>query len=41
VFAARESDADELAQALWGKMMRSVGGGFFSPPVKPDSTLSH
>ena len=31
VFAARESDAAELAQTLWGKFMRSVGGGFFAP----------
>ncbi len=30
--AVRESDAAELAQALWGKMMRSVGGGFFTFP---------
>jgi len=34
VFASRESDVDELAQDLWGKMMRSVGGGFFNPPVE-------
>jgi hypothetical protein len=26
--AARESDVAELVQALWGKTMRSVGGGF-------------
>src|SRR5262249_36848289 len=32
VLAARESDAADLAQALWGKMMRSVGGGFFTLP---------
>jgi hypothetical protein len=32
VLAARESDAVELAQALWGKMMRSVGGAFFTLP---------
>jgi len=32
VFASRESDAEELAQSLWGKMMRSVGGGFFTLP---------
>ncbi len=32
VFAAHESDAGELAQDLWGKMLRSVGGGFFTPP---------
>ena len=29
VFAARESDAAELAQSLWGKFMRTVGGRFF------------
>ena len=29
VLAARESDFAELSQALWGKLMRSVGGGFF------------
>ena len=23
------SDADELSQALWGKMMRSLGGGIY------------
>ena len=34
VFASRESDVDELAQGLWGKMMRSVGGGFFTPPAE-------
>jgi len=34
VFATRESDADELAQELWSKMMRSVGGGFFTAPEK-------
>ncbi|HTM47486.1 MAG TPA: hypothetical protein VL285_02320 [Bryobacteraceae bacterium] len=27
--AARESDVAELVQALWGKTMRSVGGGFY------------
>jgi hypothetical protein len=32
VFAARESDVPELGQALWGKFMRSVGGGFFTRP---------
>lgn len=31
VFAAKESDAAELAETLWGKFMRSVGGGFFTP----------
>ena len=25
------SDADELSQALWGKMMRSLGGGIYRP----------
>lgn len=34
VFASRESDVEELAQDLWGKMMRSVGGGFFTPPAE-------
>jgi hypothetical protein len=34
VFASRESDVEELAQDLWGKMMRSVGGGFFTAPGK-------
>jgi mono/diheme cytochrome c family protein len=29
VFAAKESDAAELAETLWGKFMRSVGGGFY------------
>jgi len=29
VLAARESDFAELSQALWGKLMRNVGGGFF------------
>ena len=29
VLTAREADFPELAQALWGKLMRSVGGGFF------------
>jgi len=32
VFAVRESDTAELGQALWGKFMRSVGGGFFTRP---------
>lgn len=32
VFPVRETDTEELGQALWGKFMRSVGGGFFSPP---------
>ena len=34
VLASRESDAAELGQALWGKMMRTVGGGFFTLPEK-------
>jgi Copper type II ascorbate-dependent monooxygenase, C-terminal domain. len=34
VLASRESDFAELAQALWGKFMRSVGGGFFTLPEK-------
>jgi hypothetical protein len=29
VLPVREADYPELAQALWGKLMRSVGGGFF------------
>jgi hypothetical protein len=32
VFPVRQSDAAELGQALWGKFMRSVGGGFFTQP---------
>ncbi len=32
--ASRDSDYDELAQYLWGKMMRNVGGGFFTLPEK-------
>jgi hypothetical protein len=32
--AAHESDFAELTQALWGKLMRSVGGGFFTLPEK-------
>ena len=34
VLAVRESDFAELAQSLWGKMMRSAGGGFFTLPTK-------
>jgi hypothetical protein len=34
VVASRESDFAELAQSLWGKLMRSVGGGFFTLPEK-------
>jgi hypothetical protein len=34
VLAVRESDFAELAQSLWGKMMRSAGGGFFTLPEK-------
>jgi mono/diheme cytochrome c family protein len=26
------ADAEELGQALWGKMMRSIGGGIYRPP---------
>ena len=29
VVPVRESDADELGQALWGKMMRTLGGGVY------------
>jgi hypothetical protein len=32
VFASSEYDVEEMVQALWGKMMRSVGGGFFTLP---------
>ena len=32
LFATRDSDADGLAQDLWSKMMRSVGGGFLRLP---------
>jgi len=28
----RESDAEELSQTLWGKMMRQLGGGLYRPP---------
>ena len=34
VLASRESDFAELAQTIWGKFMRSVGGGFFTLPEK-------
>ena len=34
VLATRESDFEELSQYLWGKLMRSVGGGFFTLPAK-------
>ena len=27
-----QDDAEELGQALWGKMMRSLGGGIYRPP---------
>lgn len=29
VVPVRAADADELSQALWGKMMRTLGGGIF------------
>jgi len=32
VIPARTSDAPELGRALWGKIMRSVGGGFYRAP---------
>ena len=32
VTPVEESDADELSQALWGKMMRQLGGGLYRPP---------
>ncbi|HJT88512.1 MAG TPA: hypothetical protein VJ732_11665 [Bryobacteraceae bacterium] len=34
VAPVRESDLQELGQALWGKMMRSLGGGIYRPPEK-------
>jgi mono/diheme cytochrome c family protein len=34
VLATHESDFEELSQYLWGKTMRSVGGGFFTLPEK-------
>jgi hypothetical protein len=33
VVPVRQSDAEELGQALWGKIMRMVGGGFYRPPA--------
>lgn len=32
VVPVRESDTEELGQALWGKMMRTLGGGIYRPP---------
>ncbi len=32
VAPVRESDLEELGQALWGKMMRGLGGGMYRPP---------
>jgi hypothetical protein len=32
VVPVRESDLEELSQALWGRMMRSLGGGIYQPP---------
>jgi hypothetical protein len=32
VFPERNSDFAELGQALWGKVMRGVGGGFYHTP---------
>ncbi len=32
VVPVRESDLEELNQALWGKMMRLLGGGIYRPP---------
>ena len=34
VVPVRASDEDELGQALWGKMMRALGGGIYRPPTK-------
>jgi Copper type II ascorbate-dependent monooxygenase, N-terminal domain len=31
VVPVRAADEDELSQALWGKMMRSLGGGIYRP----------
>jgi hypothetical protein len=31
VAPVEEDDADELSQALWGKMMRQLGGGIYRP----------
>jgi hypothetical protein len=31
VVPVRKADEDELNQALWGKMMRSLGGGIYRP----------
>jgi len=35
VVTVRADDAEELGQALWGKMMRSLGGGIYRPPEPP------
>ena len=32
VVPVRESDLEELSQALWGRMMRSLGGGVYRSP---------
>jgi hypothetical protein len=32
VVPRRAEDLDELGQALWGKMMRALGGGIYRPP---------
>lgn len=32
VVPVRESDAEELGEALWGKFMRTLGGGVYRPP---------
>jgi hypothetical protein len=31
VVPVNAADTDELSQALWGKMMRSLGGGIYRP----------
>jgi hypothetical protein len=31
VVPVRQADAEELDQALWGKMMRALGGGIYRP----------
>lgn len=36
VIPDRSEDASELGQALWGKIMRMVGGRFYSPSKPPE-----
>jgi len=35
VLPVRAEDAEELSQTLWGKMMRSLGGGLYRPAPQP------